>query len=85
MPTRAPLLLLLRQVTFCPGVERPMAGDPAFFDKLFGCLFRVREALVFATLRIFAFACLHALRTCSAPRCADAVRAQGESDGFEAL
>jgi hypothetical protein len=29
------------QVTFCPGVERPMATDPLFFDKLFGCLFLV--------------------------------------------
>ena len=27
------------QVTFCPGVERPMATDALFFDKLFGCLF----------------------------------------------
>jgi tubulin--tyrosine ligase-like protein 12 len=30
----------LLEVTFCPGVERPMAGDPAFFDKLFGYAFR---------------------------------------------
>ena len=30
----------LLEVTFCPGVERPMASDPAFFDKLFGYCFR---------------------------------------------
>jgi hypothetical protein len=32
----------LLEVTFCPGVERPFAGDAHFFDKLFGCLFLVR-------------------------------------------
>ena len=32
----APQLL---EVTFCPGVERPMAADPNFLDKLFGHLF----------------------------------------------
>ena len=37
--TGAPKLL---EVTFCPGVERPMASDALFFDKLFGCLFLVR-------------------------------------------
>ncbi len=37
----APKLL---EVTFCPGVERPMASDALFFDKLFGCLFLVRAA-----------------------------------------
>lgn len=30
----------LLEVTFGPGVERPMASDPAFFDKLFGYCFR---------------------------------------------
>ena len=34
------------QVTFCPGVERPMGSDPLFFDKLFGCLFLVRRGSV---------------------------------------
>ena len=29
----------LLEVTFCPGVERPMETDPLLFDKLFGCLF----------------------------------------------
>ncbi len=33
---------MLLEVTFCPGVERPMGSDPLFFDKLFGCLFLVR-------------------------------------------
>ena len=37
------------QVTFCPGVERPMASDPLFFDKLFGCLF-LGESAGFETL-----------------------------------
>jgi tubulin--tyrosine ligase-like protein 12 len=32
----APQLL---EVTFCPGVERPMAADPHFLDKVFGHLF----------------------------------------------
>jgi hypothetical protein len=35
----------LLEVTFCPGVERPFAGDARFFDKLFSCLFLVRLTL----------------------------------------
>lgn len=29
----------LLEVTFCPGVERPMAADPEFMSKVFGALF----------------------------------------------
>ena len=46
-----PFLLpaVVPQVTFCPGVERPMASDALFFDKLFGCLF-LGESAGFETL-----------------------------------
>lgn len=38
----APQLL---EVTFCPGVERPLASDPAFLDKVFGHFFLARAQL----------------------------------------
>ena len=47
----------LLEVTFCPGVERPMSSDPGFLNKLFGHLILVRYGGMCAS---FAFA--HVMR-----------------------